>query len=163
MTLENLHKQGKSLFGQIWRVVTYTDDLLFMYNALKEIGYIDLNQKILERPITNRENGLIKFSNDHLSRFIWKNLVINKEYKNGLYVSQYSVKRGKVNQLRWSVNSMKYNNLIDYETMSTLLSTNTLAVKTTLYKNEAKNILWIDDNKTFLKYAEIMRYDTELI
>ena len=38
-----------------------------------------------------------------------------------------------------------------------------LAVKTTLYKNEAKTILWIDDNKTFLKYAEIMRYDPELI
>lgn len=163
MTLENLHKQGKSLFGQIWRVVTYTDDLLFMYNALKEIGYIDLNQKILERPITKGENGLIKFSNGHLSRNIWKNLVINREYKNGSFVSQYSAKRGKVNQLRWSANSMKYNNSIDYETMATLLSSNTLNIKTNLYKYDSKNILWIDDNKTFLRYAEIMRYDTELI
>ena len=141
MTLENLHKQGKSLFGQIWRVVTYTDDLLFMYNALKEIGYIDLNQKILERPITKGENGLIKFSNEHLSRNIWKNLVINKGYKKDSFVSQYSVKRGKANQLRWSVNNMKYNNSIDYEIMATLLSSNTLTVKTNLYKYDSKNIL----------------------
>ena len=157
MTLENLHAQGKSLSGQIWRVVTYTDDILSMYNALKEIGYIDLNQKILERPITKGEAGLIKFSNDQLSRIIWKNLVINTRYKNGSFVSEYSLNRGNANQLRWSDNIMKYNNFIDYETVATLLSSNTLLTKIVLYQNEAKNILWIDDNKTFLRYAEIMR------
>ena len=163
MTLENLHKQGKSLFGQIWKVVTYTDDLLFMNNALKEIGYIDLNQKILERSITKGENGLINFSNVHLPITIWKKLIIDTKYEGSSFISEHSLKKGEVDILIWSVDSMKYNNFIDYETMATLLSDNTLAVKTAFYKYKVKDILWIDDNKTFLKYAEIMRYDTELI
>lgn len=147
MTLEHFHSD-KKLLNEIRTLVTYSEHLTDDIKELKKLGYKLTNIVIVHANKNKFNSGILNASIISLQRPI-------DPYR-------YRVEQELID-MTLSFNPLQIKQAV-YR-YSLCYSKNDVAKEIDFYTNKdpRPSRLWIDDSKTFLKYAEIIRYATELI
>ena len=147
MTLEHFHST-KKLFNEINTLVTYSEHLTDDIKELKKLGYKCTNIVNVHANKNGRNSGILIASIISL-----KNLIDPYRYR---VEQEYKDMTLSFNQLQ--IGKVVYRYGLCY-------NRNDAAKELDFYTNNdfMPSRLWIDDSKTFMKYATLLQYKTDLI
>ena len=155
MTLEHFHKTGGNL-NRIYALYTWTDYIDSDVKILQNLGYNDImEEREIDYKFRNHSSGIISVSTFFLS----KKKLINylPDRTEGLFA--LDLIGATVNPEKTFVDRMNMYNVSYY--WWKLDAQNSIDY----YKHplDCEHGIWFDNRKEFLKYAELIRYEKDLI